>query len=245
MRLSVEFRPGACSAVLPVARPSQRSSVQARRGPDSGVGTPLPPPTTHSTPGRQPHSETVTRESWHTRTPSQKVQPHPTPEKQPFGCRRQKTDFVQFLHSPGTDGSPSTSRLHFGRRQPGGGQGGTHSVLRRALLTAQVTTGASHPGGRVSLGANMGVRREPCGGPGASVGRKESQATGTGVFPTIVTMSAGTVRVAEVNKETAWHAWTSRTFSHRPSRVGQAGGQGQPGLLVQRVKGPQVRRSGP
>ena len=60
-----------------------------------------------------------------------------------------------------------------------------------------------------------------------------------------VTMSPGTVRAAEVNKETAWHACTSRTSSHRPSRGGQAGRQGQSGLLIQRVKGPHVRRSGP
>ena len=41
--------------------------------------------------------------------------------------------------------------------------------------------------------------------------------------------SPGTFGAAEVKKETAWYAWISRTFSHRPSRVGKARGQGQPG----------------
>lgn len=73
--------------------------------------------------------------------------PTPHPEKQPFCCRRPKTNLVKFLHSSGVDGGPSTPRLHFGRRQPGGGQCQTHSVLRRALPTAQVTSGTGIPGG--------------------------------------------------------------------------------------------------
>lgn len=41
--MSVEFRLGVCSAALPITQPSQSGSVEARQGPDSGVGTPLPP----------------------------------------------------------------------------------------------------------------------------------------------------------------------------------------------------------
>ena len=179
----MEFRLGVCSAALPVIRPSQSSSVKARQGPDSGVGTPLPPTPTQSTPGRRPHSETVTRGSWHTRAPSQKVQPPLRPRETALWLSASKDQFCPV--SPLPRRQPLHIPYALGRRQPGGGQGGTHSVLRRALLTAPGDLLCPASGGRVSLGANMGVRSEPGGGPGASVGRKESPETGMAVFPTV------------------------------------------------------------
>lgn len=224
--MRVEFRPRVCSAGLPVTWPSHSCSV--RDGPWTRVWAHRYPPPPHRAPPGGGLALKLSPEDPGTHAPPPKrCSPHPTPEKQLFGCRCQKTDLVKFLHSPGIDGGPCTSRLHFGRRQPGGGQCQTHSVLRRALLTAQVTSGARHPRGRVSLGANAGVWWEPGGRPGSFVGWKESQQIGTGVFPTAHGQDvSGTVRAAEVKKETAQHAWASRTFSHRPSRLGGKGSLG-------------------
>lgn len=169
----MEFRPGVCLAALPITRPSQSGSVQARRGPDSGVGTPLPP-----------HHTEHPQEAASLRNCHQGI--HAPPPKR---CSRTPPrETALWLSAPKGRFCP-VSPLPRRRRQP------LHiaSALREetarrrsawnplwALLMAQVTSGARHPGGRVSLGANVGVRREPGGGPGASVGRKESQETGTG-----------------------------------------------------------------